>query len=251
MKPILTILRDPSRAEAYDCMVRSTGVKMVQAESALHALTQLERTEVSAIICEADMGEMCGTEFSSVVHSEDKTSSVPVFVLPDFQTLSEQPGLSTAAPTGPEVLRQALQISGVAPDLLPVPMNSNLPAQLQGDLEQFQLSDLLGWVAEMNFDGHWLLRVEDDAGGKRSAHLVMSRGDVIYAEYGGLVGKAALFALLQAIAQHPRTTFHFYRSDQISHLRSSNLQQTTARLLIELAVDIDHSSTGHYPASSN
>lgn len=246
MKPLLTILRDPARAGTYASLAGSAGVSLVQADGALHALTQLERTQVSAIICEADMGDMGGAEFRSVVHAENQTSGVPVFILPDPQVLAGESLLQAPAPSGPEVLRQALQVCGVSPEALPVPMNSALAAQLQGDLEQFQLGDLLGWVAEMRLSGHWLVTVEDRAGDRRSAHLVMSGGDLTYGEYSGLVGKNAVFALLQAIARLPRTTFAFYKTSQIPAVRCGNLHQTTARLLIELAVDIDHSGAAHY-----
>lgn len=243
MNTILTIINDQVRAKMYEHLARQAGVHVIHAEGALHALTQLERTPISVIVCEAQMGDMSGDEFRSVVMEEMKTTGVPVFILPDSEVLAGQATLSTAAPAGPEVLRQILQVAGVPPTQFPVPMNHDLPAQLQGDLGQFGLADFLNWVAEMRFHGHWLITVSDEAQDKRTAHLYMENGNITYGEFAGLTGKGALFSLLRAINTYPQTHFAFFKMEYPLDIGSDDLRQSTQRLLMELAVDMDHLSS--------
>lgn len=243
MNTILTIIKDPARARMYEHLARQAGVHVIHAEGALHALTQLERTPIGVIVCEANMDDMSGEEFRSVVMEEMKEDGVPVFILPDTEMLAGHSTLNVAAPAGPEVLRQILQVAGANPQQFPIPLNPDLPAQLQGDLGQFALADFLNWVAEMRFHGHWLITVSDDAKDKRTAHLYMENGNVVYAEYAGLTGKGAVFNLLRSINTYPQTTFTFYKTDYLLNLQSADLKKSTQRLLMELAVDIDHLSS--------
>lgn len=245
MKTILTIIKDQSRAQMYEHLARFAGAQIIHAEGALHALTQVERSNIDVVICEAHMDDMSGEEFRMVVHEEIKTSLVPVFILPDAEQLAGKASLEDAAPCGPELLRQVLQVIGVEPQHFPAPMNHDLRPQLQGDLDQFSLADFLNWVAEMGFHGHWMVGVQDAGGHERSAHLLMDAGNIVYAEFAGHVGKAALFALLRAIHQFPQTSFRFYKTDDQLRVRSADMQKSTSRLLMELAVDLDHLSAQH------
>ncbi len=242
MKTILTIIKDPARAQMYEHLAQQAGANIIHADGALHALTQVERAQIDVVICDAQMDDMSGEEFRMVVHEEIQTSLVPVFILPDPAQLHSQSSLAAPAPCGPEILRQVLQVIGLQPGEFPVPMNTALPAQLQGDLEQFALAELLNWVSEMNFHGHWIVEIHDDSGRTRCAHLLMQGGKLVYADYAGLSGKAAVFATLRAIQQHARTLFRFYKIAEYLPVQSSDMKTSTSRLLIELAVDLDHLS---------
>ena len=255
--PILTILSDPGRAAMYRHLAEQAGVPTVEAEGALHALTQLERTPVAAIICDAQMEDMSGEDFREVVTAEEHSRGVPVYVLPPV------PGNTATAlgaelgaelrPTGPQLLSAVLTELGLPPGRLPVPLRAGTPAHLHGDLSQFSLPEFLNWVAEMRFSGHWLITVSSRHGAAHplTGHLVMRGGDLVYAECGGHTGKAAVFTLLSAIEEYRDAIFHFYRSDAPGdvpgHVRSPDLRTTTPRLLIELAVDLDHQAAGHGP----
>lgn len=246
-KTVLTIMSDPARVQMYDHLARYAGANTLHADGALHALTQLERSPTDVVICEAQMDDMSGEEFRMVVQEEAKTSLVPVFILPDPEQLSGQLDLGVPALCGPEVLRQALQVIGLSPERFAPPMNTEHKPQLQGDLDQFALPDFLNWVSEMQFHGHWLVTVADAANHERTAHLLMERGNVSYAEFAGHTGKAAMFSLLRTIHQQPRTAFQFFKTEEHLNLVSEDLRKSTARLLMELAVDMDHLSVQHGP----
>lgn len=245
MTTLLTILDDDARASMYESLMREAGVQVIHAEGALHALTQLERVPVDAIICDAQMEDMSGEDFKAVVAEEAHTAGVPVFILPDSEALSGQMDFSVSAPTGPQLLTRALGHLQVDASNFPAPMNPAARAQLQGDLNTFSLPDLLNWVAEMRMNGHWLISVEDTPGNLRGGHLYMRDGNVIYAEYAGLMGKGAMFAMLRAIDHQPKSSFRFLKVDHPLPLAPSDLKQSTSRLLMELAVDLDHLSANH------
>lgn len=245
MTTLLTILDDDSRASMYETLMREAGVEVIHAEGALHALTQLERVPVDAIICDPHMEDMTGEDFKAVVAEEAHTASVPVFILPDSGVLSGQQGLETSAPSGPQLLTRVLGHLQTDAALFPAPMNPAAKAQLQGDLATFSLPELLNWVSEMRLHGHWLVTVQDSPGNTRSAHLFMKDGTLVYAEYAGLIGKAGLFALMRAIEQQPQATFRFLQLERPLILAPSDLGHSTARLLMELAVDLDHLQVGH------
>lgn len=240
MTTILTIMQDPVRTAMYEALARRSGVHLIAAEGALHALTQLERIPVDAIICDAHMDEMSGEEFRTVTEQEERTDNVPVFILTDNDAIAGHHSLATPAYTGPELLSLVLSHLEMDENRFPAPMNPHLRPQLQGDLDAFALSEFLNWVAEMKFHGHWIITLQDQEGAERSAHLFMENGNIVYVEYAGLIGKGALFSLLRGIESAPHTNFRFYKTDHLLSLRSDDLKLSTPRLLMELAVAMDN-----------
>lgn len=245
MITLLTIIEDDSRASMYELLMREAGVEVVHAEGALHALTQLERLSIDAVVCEALMEDMTGEEFQAVLAEDDRTREVPVFILPDSVALSGDSDFEKPAPCGPVLLTRVLGHLKADAGTFPEAMNPAARAQLQGDLSVFQLPELLNWVSEMRLHGHWVVKVQDAKGNRRSAHLYMKDGNLAYAEFAGFLGRKAMFALMRAITAHSQASFRFLRMERALPLVPSDLKQSTARLLIELAVDLDHMQAGH------
>lgn len=241
--PLLTILSDPVRAAVYEALAREAGVEVLHAEGALHALTRLERTPVAAIVCDAEMDDMSGEEFREVVAAEEHSQGVRVYVLPaGSDTGRPGEGQSALHP-----LTAVLRGLGVKDEALPAPLQPGAPAHLNGDLSQFNLPEFLNWVAEMRFSGHWLVTVASERAGGTPllGHLVMRTGQLVYAECSAQSGKAALFALLRRAEQRRDATFRFYRSDLATDVQSPDLGKPTPRLLMELAVELDHYAAAH------
>lgn len=246
---LLTIVDDSPRAFMYENLAQEVGVNIFHSEGALHALTQLERIPVGAVICDHQMADMTGAEFNSVV-AEETDGKVPVFVLPNPDDFTPSGILKSNDKYGPELLKDVLTALGIPKHQFPVPMNETAKAQLTGDLDQFALPDLLNWVAEMRFNGHWLIDVhqnvhEDHQSQSQGCHMVMEDGRVRYAEFAGQTGKVAMFALLRAIEEYPKTTFEFFKIKDSVQVSAGDLNQTTQRLLMELAVDMDHEQQSH------
>lgn len=237
---MLTILNNPARAAMYAYLSGQVGVQVVHAESALHALTQLERTQVDAIICDATMPDMTGAELCSVVAGDQTTRRLPVYLIPGAPEGGDHRFVTL--PAGPEVLARAFRQLGVDMARYPVPMNTHQRPQLDGELGPTGLAEYLNWVAELEFSGHWLITVRPEGGSQRTGHLAMSGGKVVYAEFGGRSGKAAIFTLLRFIELHPAAEFSFFRTPEVPVHDADAFTLSTARLLIELAVDLDESS---------
>lgn len=249
--PLMTILSDPARSALYRLLAEEAGLPTVEAEGALHALTQLERMPVAAILCDARMEDMSGEEFRSVVEEEFGDRRVPVHVLPGVAgatQIAEQLPL----PTGAQLLSQILGEMGLPPERQPVPLQRGSAAQLHGDLSQFSLPEFLNWVAEMRFSGHWIVTVstQQGAGVPLTGHLVMREGNLVYAECAGQLGKGALLTLLRCIEDYRDAIFRFYRTPLELPVTASDMTKTTPRLLIELAVELDH-SLAQRPARPN
>ncbi|THF87278.1 response regulator [Deinococcus sp. KSM4-11] len=240
MPIMLTVLNNAARAAMYEHLSTQVGVQVVHAEGALHALTQLERTLVDAIVCDAVMPEMTGAEFCSVVAGDQSTSRLPVYLIPGAPEAGDHRFVTL--PAGPEVLARAFRHLGVDMARYPVPMNTRLRPELDGQLGSPGLPEFLNWVGELEFSGHWMITVRPTGGSQRTGHLAMSHGKVVYAEFGGRSGKAAILGLLRFIEQHPAAEFSFFRTPAVPVHDAAAFTQSTARLLIELAVDLDESS---------
>lgn len=238
---MLTVLNSPERAAMYGHLAAQMDIQVIHAEGALHALTQLERTPVDAIICDAQMPDMTGAEFCSVVAGDQAQSRLPVYLIPSPAAGAEDHHFLTL-PAGPEVLARAFRQLGLDMARSPVPLNTRITPELGGHLGTFGLPEFLSWVGELEFSGHWLITTRPGGGSQRTAHLAMNRGRVVYAEFGGLSGKRAILSLLRFIERHGATEFSFYRAPEIQLHSTGEFTQSTARLLIELAVDLDESS---------
>lgn len=236
---ILTILNDPARANMYELLAKQMGVQVFHAEGALHALTQLERTKVHAIICDAQMPDMTGAEFCSIVEGDAITRRLPVYLIPNSaQSLSTATWYTSVA-AGPEILSRVFRQLGLDQKTYPIPINSEIKPQLDGAVNPFTLADFLNWVAELGFSGHWMVTVKPANGGAHTGHIAMNAGKIIYAEFGGCAGKKAILMLLKNIDHHTQSEFSFFRSEPIELTETSEFTQSTARLLIEMAVDFD------------
>ncbi|MFC5849089.1 DUF4388 domain-containing protein [Deinococcus petrolearius] len=230
MTRLLTILKDPSRAALYAALARQAGLDVLEADGGLPALTQLERTPVAAVVCDADLPDMSGAEFAGVVAETFPGQTPPLHLL--------SPGGETQ--TTPQMFRQVLRSLDLSPHLLGAPLCEEAASQLQGQLVDFPLGDLLSWVGEMGLHGHWTVDLGTELFSP-GAYLLMHGGDVVYAEYAGLSGKAAVIALMRAVEQTEHAGFRFCAVPApLPVPRMADLQLSTSRLLLEVAVDLDH-----------
>ena len=241
-RSVLTVLNDASRAEMYTHLAAQAGVTVIQAEGALHALTQLERTPVDAVICDAQMSDMSGAEFRSILEHDAHTGDLPVYLIGD----DEQDRTGLGSPAGPQVLAEALGALGVDGAAYPLPLRATAAPQLSGQVEPFSLSEFLSWAAELACSGHWLITV---GAGSAVGHLTMNAGRLAYAEFAGLTGRAAVLELLRR-SESGGGQFRFYDCADLPPSRQPDLASPTARLLMELAVDLDELGLGRTPPQS-
>ena len=245
MKRIFLLASDAARVALIEVLFAAANIQVQHDDSALETLTLLERTQVDAVICSEDVGEMSGEEFRNILRYEAKTRQAPVYLLtskagtqraepPNYDLLPE---ISTL-----DLVRQVLQSIGLDPSQkgseLPPPLSASGEGDLHGVLREVGLAELLTWAAEMALDGHWQV----EAGGE-SGYLLMARGDISYAEFGLYTGAQAMLELLDGIVLHPGSQFRFDQADFSALPAPSlprNINERTERLLMEVTVDLDH-----------
>lgn len=235
---VLTVLNDASRAAMYSHLAELAGVTVIQADGALHALTQLERTPVDAIICDAQMTDMSGAEFRSILEDDAHTGGLPIYLIGDDE--HGAPGRATNS-AGPQVLAEALEALGVDDSAYPLPLRTTARPQLSGQLEPFSLSEFLNWAAELSCSGHWLITVSAAGQLPCGGHLTMHEGRLTYAEFAGRAGRGAVLELLRR-SEQGGGQFRFYHCPTLPPGRQPDLAAPTNRLLMELAVDLDETS---------
>lgn len=238
-RSVLTVLNDPSRAAMYGHLAELAGVTVIHADGALHALTQLERTPVDAIICDSVMSDMSGLEFRGILRDDAHTGSLPLYLIGDGE--HDPPDLPTNS-AGPQVLAEALEALGVDDAAYPLPLRANARPQLSGQLEPFSLSEFLNWAAELECSGHWLITVGAAGNASRSGHLTMSAGRLTYAECAGRAGRDAVLELLRH-SEQGGGQFRFYDCPSLPPGLQADLTGPTNRLLMELAVDLDETAS--------
>ena len=239
MKRILVLLSDPGRAQLVRQLLEAAGVQAAVTDSAMAALTELERTQVDAVICGEDAGDMSGEDFRDILRYEPATRRTPVYLLtrqagqqraesPNHDLL---PGISTAS-----LVREVMD--GLGLDAA-AGTHSFLCAETSGDLRgglgDVTLAELLSWVAELELNGHWMIE-----SGPQQGYLLMNRGNVTYAEFGEYAGHAALLELMDSAAQDPQAQFRFCRAEWSGGPVPCNITERTERLLMEVTVDLDH-----------
>lgn len=230
MTRLLTILRDPARAALYAALARQAGLDVLEADGGLPALTQLERIPVAAVVCDAELSDMSGAEFAEVLAETFPDRAPPLHLLREGGDMQ----------TTPEMFRQILRSIDLSPHQLGAPLCEEAPSQLQGQLVDFPLGDLLAWVGEMRLHGHWTVDLGTELFSP-GAYLLMDSGDVVYAEYAGLSGKAAVASLMRAVEKIEHAGFRFCAAAApLAVPRMTDLQLSTSRLLLEVAVDLDH-----------
>ncbi|MFC6592629.1 DUF4388 domain-containing protein [Deinococcus lacus] len=120
-----------------------------------------------------------------------------------------------------------------------LPGLGQVTAHLSGEFHEFNLAELLGWVAEMSHSGYWTAEVKGDL-----AYMVMDRGDVAYVEFEGETGRPALLNLMNRTELSPESTFQFVRTE-LAPAVPRNIEERTERLLMEVTVDLDHIRANH------
>ncbi|WP_261665387.1 DUF4388 domain-containing protein [Deinococcus sp. Marseille-Q6407] len=245
MKQIFVLVPNPARAQLIRRLVEAAGAHAHLSDGALPALTELERTPADAVICAEDAGDMSGEDFRNILRFEPATRDTPVYLLTAQagEQHTEPPNYDLPPETGTVALvRQVLSDLGVDPS--PALPCDDSPGDLHGGVGDpgaggLGLPELLSWVAAMELDGHWLI----DTGAGQEGYLLMQGGDVAYAEFGEYSGRQALLELLDLAEQDSGSHFRFCRAElppDLAEPDARNIEERTERLLMEVAVDLDH-----------
>lgn len=181
--------------------LRLVGVLVGEAQSALEALTQLERAVPDAIVCDAQLQDMTGVEMLDIVRSEPQYSPV-VFLLVGGEELSSFGLRDLAVPadaTPSDILRELRLILDFNP----------LGAQeVSGSFETLGWMGVLRALNQGRRSGELRVRVVSS-----EACVWLQSGQIVHARYGLLHGEAAITALHSGLMNLVNAEYTFTAGD--------------------------------------
>ncbi len=241
--PLVFIVQDELLYQTYAWLCAQADVPYVRAEGGLHALTQLERTHASAIICEKRLADMQALELWSIIRSDPATHNLPFFLLADkaptefTAAVDHTIGRATCTP-----LALSRILASAFPQVaLPPFLSSTATPSLHCDLRTFSLTELIAWLNENQKTGHWIIKIEEASG-----YLIMQKGELIYGEFTYERGQDSLLALiLESLEvnknnQHVKEDISYFEAGQLAEGYPRNIDMSTRRLLVSATVSIDH-----------
>ncbi|RIH82672.1 hypothetical protein Mlute_02420 [Meiothermus luteus] len=209
-------------------------------DSALYAMTLLERNHPDVIVSAPTLSDLSGLEFFELVRSDPQLALVPFILLsdtPPAQTGEFDLVLPTHTPAA-EVVRSAYRLILELTRKTHGAEASN--AGIQGYLGDMNLFELAQWLAKSAKTG----RLRLDIGGERATWL-FSKGQLVHAEYGEKTGEDAVLHLLLKAEKVKQGRFQFEPlSEADFFLEPITIRKSTDQLLLSLAVEIDHRQQG-------
>ncbi|WP_299425308.1 DUF4388 domain-containing protein [uncultured Meiothermus sp.] len=240
----LILTGQPGRGSALKDSFALSGFDVQVEDSALYAMTLLERCRPDVIVSTATLRDLSGIEFFDLVRSDPQLALVP-FVLLDNTSSPHTSDLDLIMPADtsiPEVVRSAykLILELTRKTYISEPTNPVAQHGIQGQLGDVSLFELAQWLAKSAKTGR--LRVEIEAG---SASWLFTRGQLIHAEYAEKSGEDAVLHLLLKAESQQRGHFHFEPLTEADFLLEPvTIRKSTDQLLLSLAVEMDHRQHG-------
>jgi len=239
MKRLLLVIPDDLRRTVLAALAAAEGIDVITASGSLQALTQLERNHPDLILCDGQPGDLSAQEFYEIVRSELTTSCTPLLLITD-QPLSWLDPLCDLSASHTRTSLELLQLLGASFNHDPFGLTAPTPvpdeAQMSGTLERMSLFDLLVSLNQARQTGRLVLKI-----GTYQALLYLLDGEIQHAEYQGQFGSEALTRTLSATEPAPTSTFSLtVVPDSLFQQLPTTLPLPTSRLLLELAVQLDH-----------
>jgi len=194
---ILLIMSDGARSATFEEYLRLAGVDVQMAESGLHALTQLERLLPDAIVSDAQLEDMSGSELMEILRSDVQFGEVVFLLLGQQETAAFGP-LDAAIPGEP-------QPADVLRELRPILSQTATAARsVRGTLSTLGLDGVLNVLAQSRRTG--VLHVETLS---CASDVWIQDGQAVNAKYGILQGEKALVRLLAGTQVLVNADYHF------------------------------------------
>jgi CheY-like chemotaxis protein len=234
------LLADPDRTRATSvaAALGAAGHEVSVATSGSYALTMLERGRPDLIVTRADVGDMTGAEFASVVRADPATRTIPLVLL-------DEEGADTDASEADLVLdgesRGEALLTGIASALAghrrstapPTLPRLSAAKGLRGSLTVMDLPEVTQAIALGTKTGRLALVLPTGR-----AAIVFDTGRIVHVEYGELTGEAAFAALVRAARTGGDFNFTAVERDALLGVPRT-IHGSVERLLIMTASDID------------
>jgi Domain of unknown function (DUF4388) len=242
VKRLLIVVPDEVRRQTLAVLAGSEGLEVISASSSLQALTQLERNPPDVILCDDQPGDLSVAEFHEIVRSGAGSLYTPMLFLTDDPPLWLDARLDMSAPrsrTSRELIATLIDTTITLVNdpfrLNPLTQAPNL-ARMGGTLEIVSLFDLLVSFNQIRKTGRIIVKVGSD-----EVLIYLLRGEVWHVEYGGNYGQEALMQAFVDTDVAPTSSFAFtITQEQLVSSLPKTVTLFTSRLLLEIAVHLDH-----------
>jgi Domain of unknown function (DUF4388) len=242
LKQVLLVMTDALRCQTVSALATEAGLEVLSTPSGLHALTQLERNPPDVIVCDQGLSDLSAEEFHEIIRSEPGTRAAPLLLLGGPRPRWLDPQHDTHVPgshTSREVvvlLQEATNRNHNDPFRLQALDRSPGAVQMRGTLEVVNLFDLVVSFNQMNRTGQLVVNIGDI-----EALIFILAGELQHVEYSSASGQMALMLAFADSSVAPASSFVFsVMADELLHRLPKTIEITTSRMLLEIAVHLDH-----------
>ena len=192
-------------------------------------------------MCAEQLDDGAGAQLHAFVRARPEFARVAFALLSEggrapFPLSARDLALDAALPTE-ELWRRLAPLAGTREEGAP---DAGRGAQMRGEIAALGLFELLGSLQQTRKTGQLTLHL-----GELDADLFLQHGEVAHVEYLGLYGEAAFLRAVDAAnqAEQAEFTFETLSPGEVSALPRT-VERTTERLLLEIAVRLDHARAG-------
>ncbi len=235
---ILTAL--PEQSKALTESFAASGFELQVEESALFALTKLERERPDVIIAAQELDETSGLEFYEMCREDPNLDLVPIVLLGETipKNMTDLDEVIPADSVSADVVRTAyrLVLELTRRTYVGQPNNRVAHSGIHGQLGEIGVFELAEWLSRSSKTGRLTIRL-----GAENAYWYFSKGNLVHAEFQGKSGEDAVLQLMLKSEKNKDGTFTFEPSDtKITEIPTVTIKKTTDQLLLSLAVELDH-----------
>lgn len=247
---MLIVTSEADRAKALKESFTLSGFEVQVEESALYALTLLERSRPDILLSSERLPEMSGAELYELVRADPSLNLVPIVLLSAEAPANLEeidrwlpPETSTS-----EIVRTAYRLV-LELTRRTIELSTETQAAkggIQGKLTEISLFELAQWLSRSAKTGRLSVQM-----GLEEGSWLFSKGQLIHAEYGQRSGEDAVLSLLIQAEGRRRSSaesggyFVFEPLGEADFfLEPVTIRKTTDQLLLSLAVEMDHQQRG-------
>lgn len=180
--------------------LKQEGMEVAHSTQAAYALTMLEWDTPSAILCATNLREMSAFDLPRIVHSDQKTSHIPIIALGDGGDQALMAAFRAGCDDyvdrklGPEHIASHVRtfLKSHEEGFQPTQMLGRSETALSGNLSHLDLLGVVQMLAHSRQSGALYINASDLDG-----VMFFDNGDISHAEAGELIGDDAVIAIVK------------------------------------------------------
>lgn len=213
--------------------LKQEGFEVMHSTQAAYALTMLEWTPPSAILCATNLRELSAFELPRIIHADPKTANIPILAMGDGSDQALMDAFRAGCDDyidrrlGPENI--AAHVRGFLRSRIegfqPTQMLPTTQTALEGNLSHLDLPGVIQMLGHSRQNGALHINARDLDG-----ILFFDSGDVLHAESGDLIGDDAVVNIIKRCNGMVEGVYKFLPGDTAA-------TRTVLRSITELMLD--------------